>query len=239
MSKRNFAFTLAEVLITIGIVGVIAALVIPNLIGAQDMAVSKTKFKKTLATLNEAGKLAKAQYGYNYSDLNNGCGAAYPPNLDNPETSTSYCGIFNGTIKNFTWKGWTTNIKTENGKIYRIEKSSNTEFLNSRYVYILQDGTIFATGSSPSQNCHLELGETLDEEWISNHMECIGFIDTNGINPPNKEVSCSDGNPTALAPEKNCSVKKDTKYITDIYPIVFHDSTVEPATNAAKAILNQ
>ena len=34
-----------------------------------------------------------------------------------------------------------------------------------------------------------------------------------------------------------CTVPKDTSHLTDIYPVVFHDETVEPATNAARAVL--
>jgi hypothetical protein len=64
----------------------------------------------------------------------------------------------------------------------------------------------------------------------------MGFIDVNGATLPNKEVTCTDGT-AALTPDTPCTVKNDANHMTDIFPIVFHDSTVEPATNAAKYVL--
>ncbi len=43
---KNFGFTLAEVLITLGIIGVIAALTLPNLIANYQKKVWATQLKK-------------------------------------------------------------------------------------------------------------------------------------------------------------------------------------------------
>ena len=51
MTKR-FGFTLAEVLITLGIIGVVAAMTIPTLISNTNGAQFKTGFKKALSTLS-------------------------------------------------------------------------------------------------------------------------------------------------------------------------------------------
>ena len=51
MTKR-FGFTLAEVLITLGIIGVVAAMTIPTLISNTNGAQFKTAYKKALSTLN-------------------------------------------------------------------------------------------------------------------------------------------------------------------------------------------
>ena len=53
MTKR-FSFTLAEVLITLGIIGVVAAMTIPTLISNTNGAQFKTAYKKALSTLNQA-----------------------------------------------------------------------------------------------------------------------------------------------------------------------------------------
>jgi len=59
----KFGFTLAEVLITLGIIGVVAAITIPNMItNYQDRQVV-TKLKKNLAVFNQAIKLTIAEYG--------------------------------------------------------------------------------------------------------------------------------------------------------------------------------
>lgn len=52
--KKNFAFTLAEVLITLGIIGVVAALTIPALMNKTNDLELKTAWKKTYSTLNQA-----------------------------------------------------------------------------------------------------------------------------------------------------------------------------------------
>ena len=52
---KKCGFTLAEVLITLGIIGVVAAMTIPNLIANTNGAKFKSQFKKTLSTLNQAG----------------------------------------------------------------------------------------------------------------------------------------------------------------------------------------
>lgn len=59
--KAN-AFTLAEVLITLGIIGVVAAMTIPTLIANTNSQKFCSQFKKTISTLNQAGRMAEAQY---------------------------------------------------------------------------------------------------------------------------------------------------------------------------------
>ena len=64
---------------------------------------------------------------------------------------------------------------------------------------------------------------------------CVGFIDVNGPNSPNKEVTCKNADDTALNPSATCA---PASAIGDVFPIVFHDGIVEPASNAAKAVLS-
>ena len=52
MTKR-FGFTLAEVLITLGIIGVVAAMTIPSLLHSTGQQEFKTGFKKMISVLNQ------------------------------------------------------------------------------------------------------------------------------------------------------------------------------------------
>ena len=61
--KKFFAFTLAEVLITLGIIGVVAALTIPTLISNHQKKVYVTQFKKAYNTVTNAFKLIQADTG--------------------------------------------------------------------------------------------------------------------------------------------------------------------------------
>ena len=57
------AFTLAEVLITLGVIGVVAALTIPTLISKHQKKVYVTQFKKAYNTVTNAFKLMQAETG--------------------------------------------------------------------------------------------------------------------------------------------------------------------------------
>ena len=61
--NKKLAFTLAEVLIVIGIIGVVAALTLPNLNHATGDKEKVTKVKKIYSTLTEALDRAQVTYG--------------------------------------------------------------------------------------------------------------------------------------------------------------------------------
>ena len=61
--RKNLAFTLAEVLITLGIIGIVAAMVIPSLINAYQKHVTVTRLKQTYAQITQAVKLSEADNG--------------------------------------------------------------------------------------------------------------------------------------------------------------------------------
>ncbi len=56
-------FTMAEVLITIGIIGLVAALTFPILIKQYNYKITETRLKKFYTTINQAVMLAEVKYG--------------------------------------------------------------------------------------------------------------------------------------------------------------------------------
>ena len=67
-NKKRFildksAFTLAEVLITLGIIGVVSALTLPVLVQKYRNNVVETKLKKFYSEINQAIQLSEAEYG--------------------------------------------------------------------------------------------------------------------------------------------------------------------------------
>ncbi len=71
-NKRRTAFTLAEVLITLGIIGVVAAMTLPSLIAKHQKKVVEARLAKFYSSINQAVQLAEVQYGdkkYWYQDL--------------------------------------------------------------------------------------------------------------------------------------------------------------------------
>lgn len=61
--KSKSAFTLSEVLITLGIIGVVAAMTMPTLIKNYQKHVTLNKLKSTYTILNNAIEMAKTEYG--------------------------------------------------------------------------------------------------------------------------------------------------------------------------------
>ena len=56
---KKVAFTLAEVLITLGIIGVVAALTIPNVVSNYKKKVVETRLAKLYSVLNQAVELSE------------------------------------------------------------------------------------------------------------------------------------------------------------------------------------
>lgn len=60
---RKFGFTLAEVLITLGIIGVVAAMTLPTLVQKYRNRVVETRLQKFYSMMNQAVKSAEVEYG--------------------------------------------------------------------------------------------------------------------------------------------------------------------------------
>lgn len=65
---KNFGFTLAEVLITLGIIGVVAALTIPTLISGYKKSEYSTRLKKFYSSMQQARIMYNADNGTTDSD---------------------------------------------------------------------------------------------------------------------------------------------------------------------------
>lgn len=68
MMKKN-GFTLAEVLITLAIIGVVATMTLPALMTNTGEQQAKTALRKAINTLTEAAQMSKAVDGFNYDDI--------------------------------------------------------------------------------------------------------------------------------------------------------------------------
>lgn len=119
--KKNF--TLAEVLITIGIIGVVAALTIPALMTKINDSVCKVRWKKAYADLNKSFQLAKEEL-----DMSNYIGC-----------NTNYCkrGLAYNVIERFSMRGArildTTQTKGYPYQSYNGEKWNYSSMLLVRY----------------------------------------------------------------------------------------------------------
>ena len=252
MTKR-FGFTLAEVLITLGIIGVVAAMTIPTLISNTNGAQFKTAYKKALSTLNQAVLMNIAMDDTDFSTLaeDAATGETVPDGslsdmlINRMQSATDITDSYfteATTIGDISYgAGVLTcdaeNIVADSGSPCEgqdvgdtVDIAANTTFTPSATtakVYSFADGTSFGFNIE-STNCTDSTKGTADNV-------CVGFIDVNGATGPNTVVKCDTGTQEGGTGDTACTV--DTSGVTDIYPVYFHGQTVEPATDAARAVL--
>ena len=159
MTKR-FGFTLAELLIVLGIIGVIAALTMPTLLSNTQGAQYKAAYKKALSVLSQAVVLNVALDDYNFADTTV-TGTA--------TTDQSVYTIFKNRMNV---------VKTTQGTTgYTINANGSTGFTNgSNYVLFFNDGITLSFPTTASA--------------CSKDTVCKGFIDVNGQKSPNKVIKC-------------------------------------------------
>ena len=232
MRTKRFGFTLVEVLITLGIIGVVAAMTIPTLISNTNSAKFKSQYKKTLSTMNQAALMATAQYDLDFASLTASCGTT--GGTEKPDTTASMCALINGTLSGATYYSAASSIKIPGtSSAYSINGTAQVADASWK-AYQLADGSMVAFNDVKS--CTLEVGGDITGLGEG----CRGFIDVNGATLPNKEVTCGGGGTTAVASTVGgCIVRNNATDMGDIFPVVFHDGTVEPITNAARYVLNQ
>ncbi|MCM1339976.1 MAG: prepilin-type N-terminal cleavage/methylation domain-containing protein [Muribaculaceae bacterium] len=146
--RVRHAFTLAEILITLGIIGIVAAMTIPNLIANTRAQQYRSKFKKTISTLSQAARMSQAQYGFDYAGITQVC--SVKGGSEHPDNKMSVCAILNGTLKGYTYFNSATNIPMSKGERYSVESPfikntvTSMSILSNAHAYVLSDGTIVA-----------------------------------------------------------------------------------------------
>lgn len=243
--RKFIGFTLAEVLITLGIIGVVAAMTIPVLITNTRSSIYRSRLKKTISVLSQAARLSDSLYGFDYGGITQPCGNNAAE--EHPDSKMTICAILNGSLTGATYYDNVTDLSVRKNSKFESYSIINGDFMNgdpSRRIenfraYVLSDGTIVAIYKNlGSFSCSLPIGSTMYDVATSpgQYMQhCVGFIDVNGTTLPNKEVTCSSG--TNSLKNNDCVVKNDAQHMTDVYPIRFHDGIVEPASAAARYVL--
>lgn len=210
MTKR-FGFTLAEVLITLAIIGVVAAMTMPTLINSTSATQFKTAFKKGLSVLSQAVVMNIALDDYDLS-------GTYEHEDD--DTLSVYNIISNRTnatdiTEDSVLDNYTVYINEDDPD----ETTSDDEInYDSNYIFRFNDGIIF---SFPQ-----------DTDSCTEEDPCYGWIDANGIKGPNKAATCTtSGGDDELA---YCTSKVT---VNDIFPVKFYDQTFAPASASARAVM--
>lgn len=230
------AFTLAEVLITLGIIGVVAAMSIPTLIANINSAKFSSQFKKSFATLNQAALMSQNHYDFDFAGADAACTS---DGSDDPKTVNSICALLNGTLSGITT--YMDSRDLPNGYMFLpgAVRTPSIVKLNGMAIYRMADGSFFVFPKTAKSGCSLEPGQKLDNYiWDLIDGGCYGYIDVNGEAKPNIEVNCGNYSYVDTVPSSPCLVAKNSTQMTDVYPVVYHDGVLEPATNAASYVLS-
>lgn len=190
--------------------------------------------------------MSDSLYGFDFAGISTNCGSNAA--TESPETVQSICAMLNGTLTGATYVNRISDLKMRKGieeKSYSVTSPYISNNLGANvslfHAYILPDGSIFAFPSllGYRNGCSLPVGMTMKDSFPTgsdfNLSDCYGFIDVNGVNLPNVEVSCSSGSNSLT--NNTCIVKNDAKHMTDVFPVRVHDGIVEPATAATRYVL--
>ena len=239
------AFTLAEVLLTLVIIGVVSAMTLPTLLQTTEKKENIARYKKALSTINQAIARNFALYGFNMASVDSNC---INEAKDHASSVQSVCSIFNNALIRVNAYNYAT-LRTPNGTLYYQDlygKGTTSDTMIKEqgiqlYFYEMITGEYFSfhsphKGAGTIPACTL-LGRSLEEALRDPQFQkyCIAFIDINGSNPPNKEVRCSDGKGHYTDLNHECVV--NLKDITDVFPLALYDGNASPASAASRAVL--
>ena len=243
MTKR-FGFTLAEVLITLGIIGVVAAMTMPTLMNSTQGAQYKAAYKKALSAISQGVTLNVALDGSSFADTVAGTAGV----TTKPDSGDSVASILNSRMNivkaataanagygtTTTGEGPAATVSTnfpgtvETKTCEQAGKNPGdtgctvkTENVKPDTFLFFNDGSMLAFKAGDAAKC--------TDDSVAGVKHCVGVIDVNGTKGPNKVVACD----TANATDATCTVSNPT----DIYPVEFYDQTILPASPAAKAVL--
>ena len=145
--KLNFGFTLAEVLITLGIIGIVAALVIPNIVTKYQKHVTVSHLKKAYSIVSQALVSSQAENGDMVEWGLDNAGDFMAGGIDN--SAAAYAAITNTYVNKYfiPYLNVADNCglkcnRQKNIKRYRL---NGQQWLWYRhYVVYLKDGMIIA-----------------------------------------------------------------------------------------------
>ena len=182
---KKSAFTLAEVLITLGIIGVVAALTLPTVIQNYQKQVTVTKLKKAYSMLGQVAQKSIADNGA----------------IDFVEGDL----LDEGAVKNFFNTYWLSYFKgvdvfPDGKRPYRLNGNTIfykqisgildgvnvfTHYSSGRVFFNTADGiTYFVNIMNWANKKYNDKGEVISSDAVYSSRQSV-YVDLNGIKPPN------------------------------------------------------
>ena len=242
---RKLGFTLAEVLITLGIIGVIASLTLPSLMTNTAEREYATAWKKAISSLTEAVQMNMAMDNISFDDLLDDSAVGVK---DNNSLYALLCNrMQTERFANTAGEACDLSLQgakgTETGCLgYSLKGTS----MSTNKALFFRDGSaiIFALGekmTGTSGTANLTAGETTCYDPARGGLvECLKVIyDINGTKKPNLLANCesSKGNLDKNNPAKKCN--KDSFVARDQYEVALYGMGAYPLSNAGRYLFDR
>ena len=200
MTKR-FGFTLAEVLVTLSIIGVVAAMTVPTLMNSTSTQEYSAGFKKIISTMNQAITM---QYALDGTDMRE-------------YSSISGTGAFDAN------NGVAAMLMNRLQVVSTTDKRGGGESGNAA-IY-LSDGMVIEFPATPfrSNTCQQSsgsmTGNTVDDDKMNaaGEDECLYTLKVD-VNGDKGKCTQSQQTTTANQTGKNTKVNPGDCFIIDVYP---------------------
>lgn len=206
--KRFEAFSLAEVMIAMSVIGIVAALVIPTHFSGATTKAYKTLFKSTFAQIQQG--LVTATNVNKHAFVN-------ASSMDTLPNNAKY------TLERFMQHHFGAKLITRNASKDEIPEAQVTE----GKTFAMKNGAHIVYTKDSLQN--------MDDTGCTNLKPCIAYIDVNGNKGPNTIITCTTGTVSTTITDP-CTITSDA--VKDIFPVVIKMDRIYPQTNAAAYILD-
>ena len=233
--KKN-GFTLAEVLITLSIIGVVATMTLPALMTNTQEQQAFTGLKKGVNTLTEAAQMSNALAGWDFATAITTPTAVSTKTADVQalQTERSFTGLL----------AQRTSVDFAKGNA--VPTDMTTEALKTDYKAVyFKDGTAVYYKDADVKNTAYAA--------LQNDGKPLGYVvyfDTNGTKGPNIVSNCVATPAGALvttstvnarteaASKTKCEAAKN-RVLKDIYPLRVRGNSVDPEDYASVYVLSQ
>lgn len=252
--NQKRAFTMAEILLSLSIIGIVAAITIPSLTGKTSSKQFAATYKKAYSSIAQAFALGSTD-GVDTSNVASRTAAAREQSMAGKILEDNVGARKLGsawTIKaptNSSWAVGTNQAEKEGGALVPgVSKPGEFELMTNTEVYVLKDGLSHLIINFPTNRRCYSAGKPVYTGKASLPVDysgkyCQAFIDVNGAKGPNQVITCDNQSEVMPAnrtfslniTSANCTLTQDS--ITDIYPIIIYDDKIMPATPAAAAVL--
>ena len=165
-SPRRIAFTLAEVLITLGIIGVVAAMTLPTLINKYKIAVLQTQFKKSYSVMQQVVLKAKAEAGI--------------------ENFGKYCSSYDGSNYVNQEECYPYLYKALNNTNHKDRYEKDANYIERKDTIYNLIGNPVNTNARQFLNTNRRFNDTSYADFFILGGQVNVYVDTNGSAPPNR-----------------------------------------------------